>query len=154
MDWIIAHQLYILLGVAATGFCVLAFFIHRLNKKVARLLGENDTGETNETYQLIHRIVDIEESLRHIDPRLKEVESIGNVSIQKVGFIRFNPFEDTGGDNSFALALLDKKSDGVLISSLYLRDGMRIYSKKVEGGKTRYPLLEEEKKVLEEAIKK
>lgn len=151
MNWILAHQLYILLGVLAAATAILFHAIFRLKKKVNLLLGG---AEENEAYQLIHRVIEIEETLRHIEPQIKEAERTAETSIQKIGFLRFNPFEGTGGDNSFVMALLDKKNDGVLVSSLYLRNGMRIYGKKIDQGKTRYPLLDEEKKVLEEAIKK
>ncbi|MBI2055985.1 MAG: DUF4446 family protein [Candidatus Sungbacteria bacterium] len=150
MNWILAHQFYILLAIYILGSTILVRSLYRLNKKVTMLLGG---AKENEAYQIIHRVIEIEEKLRHIEPQLKEAEKTAKTSIQKIGFLRFNPFEGTGGDNSFVMALLDKKNDGVLVSSLYLRDGMRIYGKKVDQGKTRYPLLDEEKKVLEETIR-
>lgn len=151
MNWILSHQLYILLALYVLGFALLFRLIFRLNRRVVQLLGGKSE---NEAYQLIHRVIEMEEKWRHIEPRIKDIETITATSIQKVGFIRFNPFEGTGGNNSFVLAFLDKKNDGVLISSLYLRDGMRMYGKKIENGKTRYPLLEEEKRMLEETTKK
>ena len=40
----------------------------------------------------------------------------------RVGLNRFNPFEgDTGGNQSFALALLDGRGDGFVVSSLHAR---------------------------------
>ena len=74
------------------------------------------------------------------------------MSVQKVGFLRFNPFQDTGGDNSFALALLDRENNGVILSSFYTREGVRIYAKQIENGASRQALSDEEKKVLEEAL--
>ena len=82
------------------------------------------------------------------------LEKISHVSIQKVGFLRFNPFQDTGGDQSFILTLLDRDNNGVLISSLYARGGVRIYAKNIERGKAKHPLSKEEKEVLEETIRK
>ena len=56
-------------------------------------------------------------------------------ALQRVGLVRFNPFEDTGGNQSFALALLDADRDGVIVSSLHSRDLTRVYAKAVTGGK-------------------
>lgn len=92
--------------------------------------------------------------MEEMDPRVAMLEAIGQLSIQKVGFVRFNPFQDTGGDNSFMLALLDRDNNGILVSSLYMRDGMRMYGKAIERGESRHPLSEEEKKLLEETIQK
>ena len=68
---------------------------------------------------------------------------------QKVGVVRFNPFGDVGGNQSFAIALLDKHLSGVIVLSLYSRDGVKVYSKQIIEGKSEYKLSKEE----EEAIK-
>lgn len=56
-------------------------------------------------------------------------------AIQKVGLVRFNPFADTGGDQSFCLALSDGNDNGIVITSLYSRSGVRWYVKSIRGGK-------------------
>jgi len=58
-----------------------------------------------------------------------------------------------GGDQSFSLALLDKRNSGVVITSLYAREGNRVYGKPIKEGTSEYPLSEEEKKAIEEAKK-
>lgn len=80
-----------------------------------------------------------------------KLEREGLLHIQKVGLIRFNPFKDTGGDQSFILSLTDSNDSGVIMSGLYSRSGTRWYAKKVKDGKgTDHELSEEEKKVLKE----
>jgi len=81
-----------------------------------------------------------------------KLEKDGFSHIQKVGLVRFNPFKDTGGDQSFILSLVDANDTGVIISSLYSRSGTRWYAKSVVGGKAvEHELSEEEKKALKEA---
>ena len=81
-----------------------------------------------------------------------KLEKDGFLHIQKVGLVRFNPFKDTGGDQSFILSLVDANDTGVIISSLYSRSGTRWYAKSVVGGKAvEHELSEEEKKALKEA---
>jgi len=77
------------------------------------------------------------------------IEKEGEFHIQKVGLLRFNPFKDTGGDQSFILSLVDKNDTGVIISGLYSRSGVRWYAKKVKNGKgSEHELSEDEKKAL------
>jgi hypothetical protein len=75
-------------------------------------------------------------------------------SIQKVGLIRCNPYQDVGGDQSFSLALLDKNGDGVVVSALHNREATRMYAKPVVKGKEgKYTFSQEEKSAIEVADK-
>ena len=73
-------------------------------------------------------------------------------SIQHVGLVRFNPFEDTGSDQSFAIALLDGERDGVVISSLHGRANTRIFAKPVQGGVSNHALSDEEERAIRIAV--
>ena len=76
----------------------------------------------------------------------------GLFHIQKIGLVRFNPFKDTGGDQSFILSLIDGNNTGVIISGLYARSGTRWYAKKIMKGKSfEHELSDEEKMALKEA---
>lgn len=76
-----------------------------------------------------------------IDKRLRTAEEVvhalttdGGLHFQRVGIVRFNPFADTGGAQSFTLALLDGEENGIVMTSLYGRSGNRWYVKEVVGG--------------------
>ncbi len=74
-------------------------------------------------------------------------------AIQRVSLIRYNPYQDTGGDQSFSIALLDQKGDGVVLTSLHSRSGTRVFAKQVLMGKEeKTQFSEEERKVIEEAL--
>jgi len=90
--------------------------------------------------------------LAKISKRQEEQEKILETTIRKVGIVRFNPFKNTGGDQSFAIALLNSSDSGIVISSLYLREGTRIYAKPVEQVKSKYPLSAEEEEAIKKAI--
>lgn len=72
-------------------------------------------------------------------------------AIQHIGLVRFNPFDDTGGQHSFALALLDANADGIVLSSLHSRAGTRVYVKAVLGGHAETELSDEEVAALRDA---
>ena len=72
-------------------------------------------------------------------------------SIQRMELLRFNAYDDIGGEQSFALALLDEEGDGVVISSLQGRGDNRLYAKPIERWKSTYTLSAEEKEAIERA---
>jgi hypothetical protein len=71
--------------------------------------------------------------------------------VQGVGFVRYSAFEDTGGDQSFSLALIDGEGNGMVISALYGRDATRVYAKPVEGWTSSRPMTGEEEQALKKA---
>ena len=74
------------------------------------------------------------------------------LSFSRIGLVRFNPFEDTGGNQSFALALLDDHGDGFIASSLHTRNLTRVYAKGVAGGRSEAALSAEEAEALRMAM--
>jgi hypothetical protein len=81
--------------------------------------------------------------------RCDMIEKDGQLHIQKIGLLRFNPFKDTGGDQSFILSLINGQESGVVITALYSRSGTRWYAKRVASGKgIEHELSEDEKKSL------
>ena len=79
---------------------------------------------------------------------VSDIEKRLQQSVQHVRIKRFNPFQDSGGDQSFAIALLNEKQDGVVISSFHARDGVRVYAKPITKGESFYPLSHEERTVI------
>lgn len=80
---------------------------------------------------------------------LEIIKKESSLYIQKVGLIRFNPFERMGGEKSFVISFLNYENSGIVINFIYTRDGLRVYSKKVKNGKgEEYNLSEEEKKAI------
>jgi len=90
---------------------------------------------------------DTEGHARH----LRELEQRLPLAVQQVGLVRFNAFSDTGGEMSFALALLDASGNGVVISSLYGRAEARVYAKPLVLGQSTFPLSGEEAAAVAQA---
>lgn len=88
-------------------------------------------------------IVQLQKSLNQVKINQKSC-------LQKIGFVRFNPFSQTGGDQSFSLALLDNKDNGLVISSLHSRESTRLYTKTIKAGQAEgYELSQEESKAVQ-----
>ncbi len=83
---------------------------------------------------------------------LEIIKKESSFHIQKIGLIRFNPFERNGGDKSFVIAFLNHENSGIVINFIHTRDGLRVYSKRVKNGKAEeFELSEEEKKAIEKS---
>ncbi len=132
---------------------ILTFFYYRLINHYNNLTKDTNKKTLQEILDAILKKQQInEETTSNLLNRCDILEKNNNFCIQKIGLLRFNPFKDTGGDQSFILALLDAKDTGVVISGLYSRSGTRWYAKKViEGKGFEHDLSEEEKKALQKA---
>ena len=84
----------------------------------------------------------------HLDERYANLEKVLRGAVQHMGLVRYNPFGDTGGDQSFSLALLNDSGDGVVISSLYARERTRVYAKPVTAARSTSHLSEEEEPAI------
>jgi len=94
----------------------------------------------------------LEENFEELSQDLENLKKARKFSLQKVGIVRFNPFSEVGGDQSFSIALLDGSNDGLVITSLYTREGNRVYGKPIKKGKSEYPLSKEEKEAINKAV--
>lgn len=115
-----------------------------------------ETSDKKSLEDVLDKIIDqLDVNSKDIDKIKAEIKNLsreGELHIQKVGLLRFNPFEETGGDQSFVLAILDKNNNGVVISSLHTRSSTRWYAKKVIEGKSKDGVLsKEEEKVIAKA---
>ena len=98
---------------------------------------------------ILKEIAISKKDIEYLKAYCDKIEKDGLLHIQKIGLVRFNPFKDTGGDQSFILSLIDGNDTGVIISGLYARSGTRWYAKKVVNGKgADHNLSEDEKKAL------
>ncbi|MEA1937116.1 MAG: DUF4446 family protein [Patescibacteria group bacterium] len=120
-------------------------------KKRTRSFFESSEGKDLEEiiYKQIKKTNEVDSEIKKIIKANKQIKNSLNGCVQKVGVVRFNPFGDVGGNQSFVIALLDNSLSGVIIQGLYSREGVRVYSKQIKEGKSEYALGKEE----EEAIK-
>lgn len=83
---------------------------------------------------------------------LRETQLDGQLHLQRIGIVRFNPFSDTGGSQSFTIAILDGKDNGIIMTSLYARTGNRWYIKHIKAGScTDVELSKEEQSAIKKA---
>lgn len=98
-----------------------------------------------ELIEVVNTLTEKEEKLHSDFAKLVE-SNLKN--IQKVSILRYNPYNDTGGVQSFSVALLDAQSNGFIITSLHSRGGTRVYAKEIKEGKSAIELSKEERELI------
>jgi hypothetical protein len=94
----------------------------------------------------------VDERLGELNRLHEYLEKRSRGSLQHIGMVRFNPFDDTGSDQSFAIALLDDRRDGIVLSSLHGRTNTRLFAKPVEAGSSKHTLSDEESEAIRIAV--
>lgn len=102
-----------------------------------------------------HKLDHHQEKLTTLEETAQSSRLKQKTHLQKSALVRYNPFGDTGGNQSFALSLLDAEGNGFVVTSLHSREHTRVYAKEVRGGsqdKTEYS--KEEQEAIASALKK
>jgi hypothetical protein len=81
--------------------------------------------------------------------RVDALETSAARTLQRVGFVRFNAFPDVGSELSYALAVVDGRGNGFLVSSIYSREEVRTYAKAIRGFSADKDLSDEERRAIE-----
>lgn len=148
-EFLEANQIYIFFGVFL-WLLVLTTLFYKIFFHYKRLVGKTKKGDLVDI--LNHQMSTMKETdklLKDFKDKLAKLESDLPNNLKKVGLVRFNPFRQLGGNQSFSLALLDEESNGVVLSALHSRDSTRVYAKPVVGGKEAdYTLSDEEKEAV------
>jgi len=139
------------------GFFIIVVFglmamIFKLNNRVTKLLEGKDAKSLEDT--LVHIINEIKRMntvQENTEVVLKDISKRLKTSLTGVGVVRFNPFTNSGGNQSFAIALLDEHGNGVIISTLYGREKTSIFAKPISKYKSEFELTKEESEALKQA---
>ena len=144
----------VLLVVALAAWVAYIEWRYRKLASSFRLLMTGRGGADLETTLLdfVSRMDRIEQTTQTTENRVASLEVKQPYLVQHVGVVRFNPFSDKGGDQSFVLAILDDHADGAVVSALHTRTDVRIYAKPVVGGQSTYTLAQEEKEAIARAM--
>jgi hypothetical protein len=93
----------------------------------------------------------VEEASRRQDRIIREQQRISERlgrTLQNVGLVRYNAFDDIGGELSFSLSLLSDEGDGIVLSNIRGRNESMVYAKGIERGRSKIALSEEEQEAI------
>ncbi|MDD4409596.1 MAG: DUF4446 family protein [Candidatus Pacebacteria bacterium] len=94
----------------------------------------------------------LEKRMSELEERLSQDEEKSNLFFEKFELIRYNPFNEVGGDQSFSLAFMNNEDDGFVFTSIYTKDGNRLYAKPIKKGSSSYQLSEEEEDIVKKLV--
>lgn len=131
---------------------ILFYQISKYQKKLSKGVGVKDLKTVLE--KILKDYSEHSQKIGEIIKAIKGLEQDGTYHIQKIGLVRYNPYGDTGGNQSFCLAVLDNNDSGFIISSLHSRETTRLYAKPIKKGKAlNFELSAEEKEAIKNAKK-
>lgn len=149
------YLLIFLIGAIFVWLITLTFLFYRFLAPLWKLTkGVTKKELTAVLKKLLKDFDKQEKEIKDLLEKAEALEKDNLYNIQKIGLVRYNPFAETGGDQSFCLSLLDGNGSGLVISSLHSRDTTRIYAKPVKKNKAAgYDLSAEEKQAIKKAKK-
>jgi septal ring factor EnvC (AmiA/AmiB activator) len=138
--------------ILAAGLLLLAIWIFSFELRLKRIFkGEKVKNLENVIVSFANELKELNKKQENIEKYLETAEKRLKQSIQQVGVVRFNPFEDTGSNQSFVISLLNEKGNGVALSSFYSRETVRIYAKPINNYNSEYSLSKEEQEAINKA---
>lgn len=121
---------------------------HRLHRLTA-----GASGASLERVLVDHlaRVEEVDTRLHRLEDRASALEAQIPFCVQRTGLVRYDAFDDVGGQQSFSLALLDAQHSGIILTSVFSRSDVRVYAKALQRGQPSHPLSEEEIQAIHNA---
>jgi cell division protein FtsL len=127
--------------------------LKKLNRRIDTLTRGKDAESFEETItDYLARVESLEEGEEITRAALSAIRDNLKITYQKTGLVKYDAFREMSGALSYSLALLDKENNGVLISSMYSREGCYTYAKDIVNGESKINLSEEEAEALKQAM--
>ena len=152
---------YVMIGLAGVSLVSIIILIitlcklKKLNRRVDQLTrGKNTESLEDIILSFLKRVESLEEGEEITRAALSAIKDNLKITYQKSALVKYDAFREMSGALSYSLALLDKENNGVLISSMYSREGCYTYAKDVIKGECKINLSEEEAEALKQAIAK
>lgn len=152
-------MLYLMIGVGVLSLiCIILLIIvlcklKNQKRRIDALTRGKDTESLEDVLvNFFERIENLEEGEEITRAALGAIKDNLKKTYQKKGLVKYDAFREMSGALSYSLALLDKENNGVLISSMYSREGCYTYAKDVKDGVCDINLSEEEAEALKQAV--
>lgn len=145
----------IVAGVALVAAAGALWWLRSLSGRFSAALGTSSGDDLEQTLAShLKRVEEVDVRLAELTTAYERLSVSSSLASQKISIVRFNPFGDTGGDQSFTLAVLDAHDSGYVLTSIHGREGTRVYVKPVDYGKSKYTLSTEEQQALSQAAQR
>ncbi len=127
-------------------------WLGRLSRLYRRLTKGTSGGNLEEVLnEHMATVADVSRRIEALEQMTAELAAVQQRCLQHVGVVRFDAFEEVGGEQSFALALLDARNHGLVMSSVFSRTDVRVYAKALVEGRPSHSLTKEEQQAIGKA---
>lgn len=141
--------------ISIIGMFIVLSKVKKLNKRIDELTRGKDVQSMEDIIlNFFERIEKLESAEERISLDIEKIKNKLKTTYQKSGLVKYDAFREMSGALSYSLALLDQENNGVLITSMYSREGCYTYAKEILNGESKLNLSEEEQDALKEAIAK
>jgi len=157
IQWLEQNQalmFFIQLGMTIVVLIMFLFYSRKLKKYRFLLKGNENKDLEALLLGISQKLNENSENLAVISKQFNEFQEISKDYLQRWALVRFKAFNNIGGDQSFALALMDSYGDGLVISSIFGREESVVYCKPIKNGSSVYPLSKEEQEAITQALNK
>ncbi|HEY4493781.1 MAG TPA: DUF4446 family protein [Candidatus Paceibacterota bacterium] len=135
--------------ILIAALVVLLAWVIRLEFRISRLLaGKNAKTLEDTIVRLRDELTKLFVHKQTTDERISEIDGRVKKSVQWVETVRFNPFRDQGGNQSWSTLLADERGDGVVFTGLWSRDKSSVYAKPIKGRSSDHELSDEERELI------
>lgn len=129
--------------------------LKKLRRRVDALTrGKNAESMETRILEFFERIEDLESHEQGIEENIQKIKENLKITYQKTGMVKYDAFREMSGALSYSIALLDQENSGVLVTSMYSREGCYSYAKEIIHGECKLNLSEEESEALKQAMEK
>lgn len=150
--------MFIIIGIVGL-IAIISIILNLINSsKINDIMEFSEDGDLVENLEKYYSSIrDMQKKFKSsqtgvISDRISGCESKINLTLSKVGIVNFDAFDDVRGNQSFALAVLNRYNDGFIITSLYGSNSSNTYVRNIKEGKSEIKLLAEEEEAVNRAI--
>ena len=163
MMYFTQEQLMFGVAIALSVVCIITSILLIITlcklKKLKRRVDALTRGKDAESMEdsilnFFERIECLEDAEKKMHKDIRDIKENLKITYQKTGLVKYDAFREMSGALSYSLALLDKENNGILISSMYSREGCYTYAKEIVNGECKINLSDEEQEALKHAVAK
>ena len=143
----------VVVSVAALSVTLLAWKrVRVLRRGQQAILGGSTADVVDFAVSLQGRIDDLHRAVDEVAAGLTRVDRRVDGSVTNTSVVRYDAYEDAGGQQSASFAFLDSNRTGTVVTAIQGRDYARVYVKELERGQPNLALSPEEAEAVERAM--
>jgi hypothetical protein len=141
------------LGAVALAVAILCLvWLRNVRRAQSVVIGSGQDDLVDFAVTLQARIDDLHRAVDEIAGGLARVDRRTDTTLSRVAVVRYDAFDDLGGQQSASFAVLDASRSGIVMTAIQGRDHARVYVKQLDRGRALVSLSPEEQQAVDRAM--